>query len=148
MTACKLSSNKWAIAAMYKAILKMVVQLWVFGLMYNWKDFIYRCFDVCLLVPPLEQYWFFGAIASLPVVVCMSASSKRIYLVGYFKNTEIYHRKWQTAAMLEMVATLVILGDAKRDLSCLYYWLNWAKYHHSLSWNGCMQIFSEQYCHV
>ena len=47
--------------------------------------------------------------------------------VTVFKNTEIYHRKWQTAAMLEMVATLVILGDAKRDLSCLYYWLNWTK---------------------
>ena len=31
------------------------------------------------------------------------------------------------SAMLEMVATVVILVDAKRDLLCLHYWLNWTK---------------------
>ena len=43
--------------------------------------------DVCLilLVPPLEQYWFFGAIASIPVVLSVCKhTSKWIYLVGCF----------------------------------------------------------------
>ena len=51
--------------------------------------------DVCLilLIPPLEQYWFFGAIASLPVVLSMSAFIKTDIFswLFVFKNTEIYH---------------------------------------------------------
>ena len=87
--------------------------------------------DVCLIlfVPPLEQYRFFGAIASIPVVLSVL---KQIYLVVVLRIRK-YITENSTAAMLEMVASMVILGDAKRHLLCLYYWLNWAKYHHSVS---------------